>query len=218
MTFSTRVFKSSQLSQPDRRYFLKKATNQLEPDASPSACSNCQHMEISLSPNLALWCHRWSPPHRQRALKKERSQLRWWRLRNHLNWAEMKGRETFLFARWEGKKNVPNVHERNHVKGPWQKRSEQKLAMFPPPSAWEQCAACPLVSTLPSEPHMAYLGGRPGTYNSATQKGQFWPHGEHHLRKSPTRSQIVTYITPARRIHLLQTHRSATKQWSRWSE
>lgn len=142
-------------------------------------------MEISLTPNQAVWCHRWSPSHRQRALKKERTQLPRWRLHNDLNSTEMKGKETYarallLVCEVRVKKHARKSQE----KGPRQKTSEQTLFMFPPPSAREQCAACPLVSTLPSEPHMAYLGRRPDTYNSATQKGQFWPHGEHHLRKS----------------------------------
>lgn len=116
---------------------------------------------------------------------KERTQLPRWRLHNDLNSTEMKGKETYahtliLVCEVRVKKHARKSQE----KGPRQKTSEQTLFMFPPPSAREQCAACPLVSTLPSEPHMAYLGRRPDTYNSATQKGQFWPHGEHHLRKS----------------------------------
>lgn len=51
---SSSVCRSSQMSPLDRRYFLKEEINKLEGDASPSACSDCRHMEISLTPNQAV--------------------------------------------------------------------------------------------------------------------------------------------------------------------
>lgn len=162
----------------DGQYYLSKkyqcivCQNKVGLDASLSAYGDCRHLEISLV-QIKLSDVTGGPLH----ILREQTEL------------SCPGSDSAMI--WEGMvaatktaKSSFNLQDKKHQETILLKYTQaltegKRTNALHVSLTISQRAVCHLSfhCTLPSEPHMSYLGREPDTYDSATQKGQFCPHG-----------------------------------------